>query len=226
MYKSNKILAFIPARSGSKRLVGKNKKMLNNKPLFMYSVEIAQKSKYIDEIIVSSDSCEILDIAHHNGCIKNNIRPEKLSGDHARIIDSILYEIDDNNLNSFDSIVLLQPTFPIRTVEMLDEAIEKFYSSNANSLITVVKSKEQPLMMRTINNDKLEKIISTSSDIRSQDFPDVYKIIGCIYINKIKTLNTSTVLNENEVPFIIDNKYDIDIDTIDDFIRAEEALKK
>ena len=225
MYKSKKVLAFIPARAGSKRITGKNKKELNGEPLFRYSVNVAKKSKYIDDIIVSTDSIEILTMAHELNCLKNDLRPKNLSGDHSRIIDAILYEINKNKLTNYDAIVILQPTFPIRTVEMLDKAIEVYFKEEL-SLITVVKAKEQPLMMRTIKNNRLNKIISTSSDIRSQDFPDIYKIIGCIYINNLRTISSSTVLNENEVPFIIDNKYDIDIDTIDDFYRAEMEIKK
>lgn len=224
MFKSKKILAFIPARAGSKRLKGKNKMILNGKPLFTYSVDVAQNSKYIDDILVSTDSKEILSLAHDLGCINNSLRPDYLSDDKARIIDAILYEIEINNIDDYDVIVLLQPTFPIRTVEMLDSAIEKYFEYET-SLITVVRENHQPLMMRTISNNKLKKIVSTSSDIRSQDFPNIYRIIGCIYINNIKTINTNTVLNENEIPFLIDNKFDIDIDTIDDFKRAECEIK-
>ncbi len=225
MYKNKKILAFIPARAGSKRIIGKNKKELNGKPLFTYSVDIAKKSKYIDDILVSTDSEEILELAHKLGCKKNGLRPKELSGDHARIVDAILYEVKENKLDDYDAVVLLQPTFPIRTVEMLEGAIEE-YMKEETSLITVVKAEEQPLFMRTIQDGKLEKILKVTSDVRSQDFPMVYKIIGCIYINNLHTLTTNSVLNENEVPYIINKKYDIDIDTIEDFYRAEREIKK
>lgn len=225
MFKSKKVLAFIPARAGSKRIIGKNKKIINGKPLFEYSVDVAKESKYIDDVIVSSDSEEILKISHKRGCIQNKLRPAHLSDDHSRIIDSIIYEINENNLKDYDAVVLLQPTFPVRNVKIIDEAIEKYFEVET-SLVTVIKIKEQPLMMRTIKNGKLIKILPTSSDIRSQDFPEIYKVIGCIYINNLHTLKSSDVLNENQVPFIIDNKYDIDIDTMDDFIKAELELKK
>ena len=224
MFKHRKVLAFIPARAGSKRIKGKNKKELNGKPLFVYSVEVAKKSKYIDEVLVSTDSEEILNLAHKLGCFQNGLRPDELSGDHARIVDAILYEVKENKLD-YDAVVLLQPTFPIRTVEMIDGAIEKYFESET-SLITVVQAKEQPLFMRTIQDGKLEKVIQVSSDVRSQDFPTVYKILGCIYINNLHTLDSNSVLNENLVPYIIDQKYDIDIDTMDDFYRAEEEIRK
>ncbi len=222
MFKNKKILAFIPARAGSKRVVNKNKRLFRGKPLFTYSVDVAMKSKYIDKVLVSSDSLEILELAYQMGCIKNSLRPEYLSGDKARIIDAMLYEVEHNNLE-FDAIVLLQPTSPFRTVEMLDKAIEKYFETET-SLITVLKAKEQPLFMRTIEDGKLTKVINSSSDVRSQDFRDVYKIIGSIYINNLKLIDKNTVLNENEIPFVIDDKFDVDIDTIEDFVKAEKEI--
>ena len=223
MYKNKKILCFIPARKGSKRVPFKNGKLLNGKPLFQYSVDVAKKSFYIDDIIVSTDSEEILEQAHKMGCIKNKLRPDYLSDDKARIIDSMIYELSLLD-EHYDAIVLLQPTFPNRTVSLLDAAIEKYFETET-SLITVVKSKEQPLFIRRIVEDKLEKILCDSSDIRSQCFEQFYRIIGCIYINNVNLITTETILNENEVPLIIDDNFDIDIDTLEDFARAERKIK-
>lgn len=225
MYNNKKILAFIPARGGSKRIPNKNLRKINDIPLFQYSIDVAKKSKYIDDIIVSTDVEEILDCAHKLGCLNNKLRPEYLSTDSSRIVDAIIYELKENELTDYEAIVLLQPTSPYRTIEMLDGAIEKYFETET-SLITVIKIDEQPLFMRTINNGVLEKVVNLSSDIRSQDFKQIYKIIGCIYINNINNLNNNTVLNENRVPFIIEKEYDIDIDTFEDLEKAKEVLEK
>ena len=225
MYNNKKVLAFIPARKGSKRIPNKNCIPINGIPLFQYSIDVAKKSKYIDDIIVSTDSEQILAKAHELGCIKNSLRPENLSRDTSRIIDAILYEIKINNLNEYSAVVLLQPTSPYRTVEMLDSAIEKYFEFET-SLITVVEAKEQPLFMRIIENNKLVKLIDDSSDIRSQDFKKIYKIIGSIYINNIEKLASNTVLNENEIPYIIDEKFNIDIDTYEDLEKTIMELEK
>lgn len=223
MYKNKKILCFIPARKGSKRVPFKNGKLLDGIPLFQYSVDVAKNSSYVDDIIVSTDSEEILEKAHKLGCIKNELRPDYLSDDKARIIDSMLYELSLLE-DHYDAIILLQPTFPYRTVDLLDSAIKKYFEKET-SLITVVKSKEQPLFIRRIVNDKLEKILCDSSDVRSQCFEEFYRIIGCIYINNVKLITKETVLNENEIPLIIDDSFDIDIDTPEDFERAERKIK-
>lgn len=225
MYNKKKILAFIPARKGSKGIINKNKYLINGLPLFQYSVDVAKKSKYIDDIIVSSDSEEILALAHELGCIKNKLRPKKLSLDSSKIIDAILYELKENDLYKYNAIVLLQPTCPYRTVEMLNDAIEKYFEYET-SLITVTEVDEHPVFMRKIRSGKLIKIIKDSSNIRRQKLSKIYKIIGSIYINNIEKLNSKIILNENEIPYIIDKKYDIDIDTYDDLKKAIEVLNK
>jgi len=223
MINGKKVLAFVPARIGSKRIINKNLKELNNIPLFMHSVNVARKSQYIDDILVSSDSKAILKIAHANGCIKNNIRPSEYSQDNSRIIDGILYELKELK-QKYDILILLQPTSPYRTKELVDGALEEYVKKNT-SLITVVESIEQPIFMRSIVNNELQKIITDSSDKRSQDFSNYYTIVGSIYINNIKDLNSSIILNENKIPFIIDRKYAIDIDTEIEFEEAKKIME-
>lgn len=224
MYKGKKILAFIPARKGSKRIKEKNGVLINGKPMFEYSIEVAKKSKYIDKIIFSTDSKEWLEYAQSLGCEKNKLRPKELSEDASRTIDVMLYEIEKMKLNDLDAIVLLQPTSPYRTVELLDNAIEEYFKTET-SLITIIEAKEQPIFMRKIVDGKLTKIIKDNSDRRSQDFEKIYKIIGNIYINNIKNLNADIVLNENEIGFIIDEKFNIDIDVMEDLEKAREIME-
>ena len=141
MYKNKKILAFIPARKGSKRIPNKNLVLINGIPLFQYSVDVAKKSKYIDSIIVSTNSKKILKTAHKLGCIENKLRPDNLSTDNSRIIDAILYEIKENNLSQYDVIVLLQPTSPYRTVDILekDKDTEEINVNGIKVLVAIEK---------------------------------------------------------------------------------------
>ncbi|MBE5738134.1 MAG: acylneuraminate cytidylyltransferase family protein [Clostridiales bacterium] len=225
MYNGKRILAFVPARIGSKRVKEKNIQMLDNKPLFMHSVEIAKQSKYIDDILVSTDSQEIKDISIENGCVLGGLRPEHLSGDRARIIDAILYEVENAKLKP-DVVVLLQPTFPFRTLEILDGAIEKYFQTGEKSVITVTEVLENPVFFRSIDSTgKLQKVLNTTSDIRSQDFSKFYRIAGNVYVNNFSLLTSETVLNENEYPFEIDREYCLDIDTYLDLEEARNRVK-
>ena len=223
MYNGNKILAFVPARKGSKRVTKKNVQELDGRPLFMHSVDIAKSSKYIDNILVSTDSQEIKDISVAIGCVSGSLRPEELSGDRARIVDAIIHELNTNNLD-VDVVVLLQPTYPFRTTEMLDGAIERYFECGEESLITVTEVLENPVFFRTITNDGvLNKILNSTSDVRSQDFDKYYRIVGNIYINNFHKLTNDAVLNENKFPYIIDREYCLDIDT---YLDLEEARAK
>lgn len=224
MKNNKRILAFIPARIGSKRIPRKNIVKINGKFLFQYSVDVAKQSKYIDDVLVSSDSWEILNLAHAQGCLKNELRPKELANDTARIIDGMLYELEKQQ-TKYDVVVLLQPTFPIRSVEMVDKAIDKYFEKET-SLVSVCECEDHPIFMRTIANDKLYKILDSSTDIRSQDLFKVYKICGNIYINNIHKLNSNTILNENDTPYILDKKFCIDIDTEKDLEMAKEVLEK
>lgn len=225
MYNGRKILAFVPARIGSKRVKEKNIQMLDGKPLFMHSVDIAKKSKYIDDILVSTDSQEIKDISIANGCISGALRPENLSGDRARIIDAILYEVETAGLKP-DVVVLLQPTFPFRTLELLDGAIERYFETGEESVITVTEVLENPVFFRTIGSDgRLNKLLDTTSDIRSQDFSKFYRIAGNVYVNNFGKLTKDTVLNENVYPYEIAREYCLDIDTYLDLEEARNRVK-
>ena len=80
--------------------------------------------------------------------------------------------------------------------------------------------------MRTIQNGKLKKILDKSSEVRSQEIDETYRIIGNIYINNIEDLNKNTILNENTIPYIIEEKYAIDIDCFEDLKNAEKIMKE
>lgn len=131
-----KILAIIPARSGSKRLKFKNIKIFKGKPLFMWSLISAKKSKYIDQIYLSTDSMKINNIAKKNGFKINKLRSKKLSCDTATSSDAV-FEILKTTKEKFDFFILLQPTSPLRSTRDIDSALKKIIIKNSKSLISV-----------------------------------------------------------------------------------------
>ena len=122
MIDGKSILAVIPARGGSKRLPNKNILDLAEKPLIAWSIEAGLNSKYIDTVVVSSDSDDILDISKKFGAdiIK---RPDELASDTATSFDAIKHTIE-NTIETFDYVILLQPTSPLRNNSHIDEAFE------------------------------------------------------------------------------------------------------
>lgn len=230
MYKNKRFLAIIPARGGSKGIPNKNVIDLCGKPLIAYSIEAAINCSYIDDVIVSTDSQAIADVAIYYGAKVPFLRPAQLATDTSKIIDSMLYTIDTlkESSNTYDYVILLQPTQPIRIPKHLIEAIHSIVDSNVPSLVSVCPVEEHPILMRTIDsNGFLNSILQVNSTVRRQDFPDVYKVNGSIYINKLDdTFNLSTSLNDNICPYIMDRLYSIDIDTLDDLERATRFIKE
>ena len=129
--------------------------------------------------------------------------------------------------DSYDYLVLLQPTQPLRQPFHIDEAIEKMLELEAESLVSVSKVKEHPVLIRTIGEDgKLQNLLNCSSTVRRQDFPDFYRVNGAIYINKIdENLNETTSLNDNIIPYEMAHEYDVDIDELLDLKIAELMLE-
>ena len=128
MCKDIKILGLIPARSGSKRIPRKNIMPLNGKPLIAYTIETAKKSKYINKVLVSTDSKEIASVARRYGAEVSFLRPKSISQD-----DSTEMQFLEHALEWFleyenyepDLIVLLYPTSPFRKPESIDKAVEE-----------------------------------------------------------------------------------------------------
>ncbi|MDH6603160.1 CMP-N,N'-diacetyllegionaminic acid synthase [Bacilli bacterium PM5-9] len=219
-------IAVIPARKGSKRLKNKNILLLNSQPLISYTIASAKKSKYISDIIVSTDSIEILNIAKEYGINENSLRDEKYASSTSKTIDTILYEIDKRGLkNKKNVIVLLQPTSPFRTEKDIDNAIETFLEKKS-SVVSVVKVDQHPNFMRKVDETgKLNFFMDNIEDhARTQDLEEVYVCNGAIYINEVDLLTDSTDFNKNDYAYIMDAPSSIDIDNYSDFQFAEFML--
>lgn len=229
MYKNQRILAIIPARGGSKGIPNKNIIDLCGKPLIAYSIEAGLSSQYIDDVIVSTDSEKIRKVACEYGAAVPFLRPAELASDTAKTIDGMLYTIQEleKQGHCYDCVVLLQPTQPIRKNGMIDQAISTLLESRADSLVSVTPVSEHPILMRTITKEgTLQSLLSVSSTVRRQDFPAVYRVNGSIYVNRInENFNTSTSLNDNLLPFFMEEKYSIDIDSYADLKKAEAFIR-
>ncbi len=230
MYGNKSFIAIIPARGGSKGLFKKNITVVNGKPLIQYTIDEALSSKYLDKVIISTDDPHIAEVARSCGAETPFMRPKKLASDESKIIDCLIYTVNElRNIGlEYDYVVLLQPTQPLRRCFHIDAAIEKIVESNENSLVSVSVVKENPILMRTMNKDGvLKSLLNQNSTIRRQNFPIFYKVNGAIYINKQdNNFNESTSLNDNKLAFIMDIKYDLDIDEPQDIEIFKKILIK
>ena len=230
MINNKKILAIIPARERSKRLPGKNTMKLAGKPMIAWSIESANKSKYIDEIIVSTDSNKIKEVAKYYGAKVPFLRPAELASDTAKTIDVVNHVLDylDKNKTNFNYIILLQPTSPLRTSVDIDHSIEML-NERVCSVVSVCEAEHSPLWYNTLpENHSMKNFISQEiKNIRSQDLPQYYRLNGAIYLSDINHFKKSNgFLGDKTFAYIMDRKYSIDIDNNEDFDYCEYLITK
>ena len=232
MYKNKTFLAIIPARGGSKGLPGKNIKELCGKPLIAWSINAGLKSKYLDEIIVSTDYKNIADIAKKHGASIPFLRPDDLASDTATSFDTVKHAIDyyGNELNrEFDYVVLLEPTSPLREDSDIDNAIEKLLNSSADSIVGISKTEDQnPAFL--VNKDNKDFVAGYTNKnmkvLRRQDVEDVYFMEGTIYISKVNVLlEEKTFYHQNTIGYEVPKYKSLEIDDLTDFIMVEAMMK-
>jgi CMP-N,N'-diacetyllegionaminic acid synthase len=226
-----KILAVIPARAGSKRLPNKNKLPLGGKPLIVWSIEAAQGISEICDILVSTNDPEIAEIAKEAGAFVPWLRPTELATDTASSVDVVLHAINwyEQNKNTVDGVLLLQPTSPFRTKEIIVNGIEQYINSNKKNIIGVSPAHHHPSWMLKINeNNLLEKIIEDNVfNTRSQDLPPAFSINGSFYLTSPANIRKSkSFFDEETLPLITNNALEsLDIDTENDLIVAKCIVK-
>ena len=219
-------LAVIPARGASKRVPRKNALLLGDKPLIAWSIEAAKKSRYIDRVVVSSDDDEILSIAKEFGADMLK-RPKELATDTATTFDTIVHVIE-NMEKSYEYIVLLQPTSPLRESIDIDEAIEMLEQKGADGVVSVCEMEHSPLWSNTLPDDMSMQNFLKDEVInkRSQDLQKYYRLNGAIYIVKIDKFlkQKSLFLDKNTFAFEMSQERSIDIDTKLDFKIANSLI--
>jgi CMP-N,N'-diacetyllegionaminic acid synthase len=227
-----RILGIIPARGGSKGVSGKNIKLLNGKPLLQYTSEIALESKFLTDVILSSDDNQIITVAKSLGIQVPFLRPEDLAQDTTPTIDVIIHALQwyENQAIFFDAVCLLQVTSPFRTIEFLDKAIEKFIASGCDSLVSVQKVPHEynPHWTFEINTEGNLKIATGEEKIisRRQELPDAYHRDGSIYIMKTEILLQQHSLYGKSISFIESApEFYVNIDTLADWEKAEEISR-
>ncbi|MFX0014107.1 MAG: cytidylyltransferase domain-containing protein [Promethearchaeota archaeon] len=232
------ILALIPARGGSKKLPRKNIALLSNKPLIYYSIKIAQESKLINRIIVSTDDKEIAEISKNYGAEVPFIRPSIFSQDltpDLPVFTHALMWLLEKEEYCPEIVVHLRPTSPLRETSIVDKAIKLLLdNSDAHSVRAVVTPDENPYKMWKIGNEGyLEPIIKTkikeAYNQPRQVLVPVYWQTG--YIDVVRSciiLNMGSMTGDRILPLILDNipENKIDIDTQERLNEAEKLMKK
>ncbi|WP_010648147.1 cytidylyltransferase domain-containing protein [Oceanobacillus massiliensis] len=230
MIKQKKILAVIPARSGSKGLKDKNIKDLNGKPMIAYTIEAAIQSGVFTDIIVSTDSIKYANIAKEYGATVPFLRPEELATDRSSSIDMIDYTISELNNRGlrYENFMLLQPTSPLRKASDIINAFNLFNEKKANSVVSVCETEHSPKLMNTLNSTlRMDSFLEIESNRRRQELPTYYRLNGAIYLSNIDYfLRYKHFYKDKCYAYIMEQKNSIDIDSEVEFELVKVLMNK
>jgi CMP-N,N'-diacetyllegionaminic acid synthase len=219
VFKNKTFLGIITARENSKRLKRKNLRQILRKPLIFFTINSAKNSNFLDRLIISSESKNILKVAKKFNCEIPFIRPKHLSKDNVGATEVVYHAITAIK-KKYDYVVLLQPTSPLRDSNDIDEAIVEIINKKAVSLFSVYFSKTTQKFPIVITKNgflkKIEKFTNKSN----------YYLNGAIYICKINYfLKKKTFYSNKSIPFYMSESRSVDIDNIKEFKQAETILK-
>lgn len=203
-------IAVIPARAGSKRLPGKNLRLLHNKPLIVWSIEIA-KAAAIDEIVVTTDGLEIAAVAEKAGA-KVIMRPGDLASDGAETLPAVRHAVADSVA---DAIVLLQPTSPLRSVSDIVNCMT-LHESSRRPVVSVCRASHG---MYWCGSDGVIEKAEVPNEV-SLVYPN-----GAVYVCSKAKLFNGYAWWEQPVSYVMPPERSVDIDTLVDFRLAELLLQ-
>jgi len=224
-----RILALIPARGGSKRLPGKNIRVLGNKPLIVWSIDVARDIPEICDILVSTDDTAIASICSDAGALVPWLRPAELSTDTASSVEVALHALEwyETEKGTVDGILLLQPTSPYRTQKTMLNGISLFKENGRQPVLGVSPTHAHPMWTLKMDGECVVPFLQEYGlGTRSQDLPAAYVVNGSFYLITPEELR----INRNFVglrtsPLIIESPQEaLDIDTEWDWKVAEACF--
>ena len=227
-----KILCTICARAGSKGVTNKNLRPINSKPLIVYSIEQALATKLFDQIVVSSDSAEIRNVALANGATYAVERPFELASDTAPKLPAIRHCVEsaEKKFGQFEVIIDLDATAPLRNPEDILGALELLKTTNSDNVITGTPAHRSPYFNLVETNEQgivhLSKQPRAAVD-RRQDSPECFDMNASIYVWRRHALfENETLFTKSTRLFFMPRERSIDIDSQADFDMVEWLMTK
>jgi CMP-N,N'-diacetyllegionaminic acid synthase len=223
-----KILALITARGGSKRLPGKNIRILGEKPLIVWSIDIAKDIPEICDILVSTDDAAIASVCTGAGAIVPWLRPADLASDTASSVDVVLHALDwyETENGVVDGLLLLQPTSPFRTKKTMLKGIALYKENGRKPVLGVSPTPAHPMWTLKTDGEYVVPFFKEHGfGKRSQDLPTAYMVNGSFYmISPSELRSIRSFVGANTTPLIVETPSEaLDIDTEWDWQVAEAA---
>ncbi len=221
-------IAVIPARGGSKRIPRKNVKLFAGQPMISYAIKTATESQLFDHVIVSTDDVEIAGVARKYGADVPFLRPRELSDDDTATVPVIVHAINNyNNLGmDFDTVCCIYPCVPFLQVLDLVESFQLFTSSDAQFCFPVVEFTSPIQRALTMNaQGTVAPFFPENKLARTQDLTTTYHDAGQFYWGSLNAWLLNDSIHSNAVGYLMPNSRAIDIDTTNDWAKAEELIE-
>lgn len=216
------ILALIPARGGSKRVPGKNIRLLGGKPLIAWTIETARAVSCIDEVLVSTDDSQIAQVARDWGASVPWLRPAELATDTASSVGAIEHALAQRKRDGriFDMLLLLQPTSPFRSTHHVEQVLRMCIDAAGAPVVAFAPARSHPAWCFTVDEGGLARPIveGDGTSRRSQDLPPAFEITGSLYAIGTQEYQASKsfftaktkalVLQERHLAIDIDDEFD------------------
>lgn len=220
------IVGIIPAREGSKRLPGKNLMTFAGKPLIQHIIEASILSKYLDKIIVTSDSKNVIKIAKKFSGVNVIKRPSELCTDISPAIDYVkhLINILENQAETLSIGVILQPTSPLTLTSDIDATIELLLDSGADTAVSMVKLGHMvnPLKLKLLEGNRVKPYLEDeNSRMAAHDIPKVYVRNCAVYASKRSVYDSGSIIGKDCRAYVMPRERSVDINDFFDFQFAE-----
>lgn len=224
-----KNIAVIPARSGSRSLKDKNVRPLAGKPLMAHSIETAFASGAFDTVHVSTDSPKYAEIARKYGADVPFLRSKETSSDTATSWSTVLEVLDnyEQRGKTFDTVMLLQPTSPLRRPEDIVHAYQLMKKKGASAIVSVCEVDHSPLWCNTLpENGCMDGFLRPEALERRQSLQPYYRLNGAVYLLSVKRLQEQRklVYDGDCYAYVMPQERSIDIDDLRDFLIAEMLM--
>ncbi len=227
------VLGIIPARGGSKGLPGKNIASLGGIPLIAHTILAARQSKALTDVIVSTDSESIAEVARAYGLAVPWLRPPDLSGDAARVQDAVRHALQRHPQGErFDYLLLLQPTAPFRSAEDIDHAIRMAAQHAPDTVVSFVREETcHPYYMYYYapgpGSPQVRPFVRYEPGLPRQEFPPCVYRNGAIYlVRRGFFLEKNAFVSESCMPYLMPRERSLNIDTPDDLAYAEYLMAR
>lgn len=227
-----RVLGIVPARGGSKRVPGKNLRLLAGKPLISWVIEAASKATGVDRLVVSSDDDEILNVTSKHDPSLALRRPPELAGDRSPAIDYVRHAVatlEAEGSPQFDAVVILQPTSPLTSAQDIDATINLLEKTGADTAVSVVQVEQaiHPLKLKVLDGSRLLPYLKEENGrMAEHELPKVFVRNCAVYATRRNIIDKGLVIGDDCRGYVMPRERSIDINEELDLSFAEFLVQR